>query len=55
VEGEVTIYVSVNELGETVYTYEIEEEGREARSIDRKDPDEDDDEDEEDEELDSDL
>ncbi len=43
VEGEIKIIVTENEAGETIYTYEIEEEGKETKEIEKEDPDDDDD------------
>ena len=50
VKGEIKITEYINELGETVYEYEIEEDGNHVE-VEKDDPDEDDDEDEDDEEL----
>ncbi|MEC9485106.1 MAG: hypothetical protein UMR38_04460 [Candidatus Izemoplasma sp.] len=50
VEGEIKITVGENEAGETIYTYEIEEEGKDRKEIEKEDPD-DDEEEEEDEDT----
>lgn len=51
VEGEIKIIETTNDLGETVYIYQINEDGHNQKTVERHDPDDDDDEEEEQQET----